>query len=126
MKRRIWIRSGSVEATAELNCTRTAQAIWEVLPLKARGNTWGDEVYFPIPVSLELENEQEVVSRGDLGYWAAGKAFCIFFGPTPISHGEEIRPASPVNVFGKILGDARIFKEIGPGVEIIVEREGHD
>lgn len=126
MKRRIRIRSGSAEATAELNDTRTAQAIWEVLPLKARGNTWGDEIYFPIPVSLELENGQEMVSKGDLGYWAAGKAFCVFFGPTPISRGEEIRPASPVNVFGKVLGDAGVFKEVGSGAEITVERESYD
>lgn len=111
-----------IEAAAELNNTRTAQAIWEALPVKARANLWGEEVYFSIPVSLELEAGQELVSAGDLGYWPEGNALCIFFGPTPISRGGEIRPASAVTVFGRITGDSSIFKQVASGTEITIER----
>ena len=119
--RKIRIKAGLIEAVAELNNTRTAQAIWEALPIKARVNLWGEEVYFSIPVSLELEVGQELVSAGDLGYWPEGNAFCIFFGPTPISRGDEIRPASAVTVFGRITGDATIFKQVASGTEITIE-----
>ena len=122
MLKRIYIKAGLIEAVAELNNTRTAQAIWEALPIKARANLWGEEVYFSIPVSLKLEVGQELVSAGDLGYWPEGNAFCIFFGPTPISRGGEIRPASAVTVFGRITGDATIFKQIVSGTEITIGR----
>ena len=120
MEKKIRIGAGAIEATAELNDTRTAQAIWEALPIKGRVNLWGEEVYFSIPLSLKLEAGQEVVSIGDLGYWPDGNAFCIFFGPTPVSQGDEIRPASPVIVFGKVIGDATIFKKVAAGTKIIV------
>ncbi len=122
MDRRIRIKAGTAQVTAELNNTKTAQAIWEALPIKSQGDRWGDEIYFSIPVSLEAENAQEVVSMGDLGYWPPGTAFCIFFGPTPMSRGEEIRPASPVNVFGKVIGDAKVLKQVTSGTEITIER----
>ena len=125
MARKIQIKASLIEAVAELNDTRTAQAIWEALPIKGRVNRWGEEVYFSIPLSLELEAGQELVSAGDLGYWPQGSAFCIFFGPTPISRGDTIRPASPVAVFGRITGDATIFGQVASGAEIIVEREGN-
>jgi uncharacterized protein len=120
MGKKIRITAGAIEATAELNNTSTAQAIWEALPVKGRGNLWGDEIYFSIPLRLELEAGQEVVSIGDLGYWPDGNAFCIFFGPTPVSQGDEIRPASPVTVFGKVIGDAMVFKKVAAGTKIIV------
>lgn len=122
MTNKIKIKTGTVEAIAELNDTKTAQTIWEALPLKAYINLWGDEIYFSIPVKLKLEDGQETVNIGDLGYWPQGPAFCIFFGPTPMSKGNEIRPASAVNIFGKVIGDARIFKQVASGVEIIIER----
>lgn len=125
MVRKIRIKAGLIEAVAELNDTRTAQAIWEALPIKARVNLWGEEVYFSIPVSLELEVGQELVSAGDLGYWPEGDAFCIFFGPTPISRGDEIRPASAVTVFSRITGDAAIFKRVASGAKITIEKEGN-
>jgi hypothetical protein len=125
MVRKIRIKAGLIEAVAELNDTRTAQAIWEALPIKARVNLWGEEVYFSIPVSLKLEVGQELVSAGDLGYWPEGNAFCIFFGPTPISRGNEIRPASAVTVFGKITGEATIFKQVASGAKVIIEKEGN-
>ena len=123
MGKRISIKAGKIEVTAELNDTKTAQAIWDALPIKSRGNRWGDEIYFSIPLKLEAENAQEVVTAGDLGYWPPGNAFCIFFGPTPMSQGEEIRPASAVNVFGKVSGDATVFKQVASGTELTIDRE---
>jgi len=120
MGKRIRITAGDIEAAAELNSTATAEAIWQSLPIKGRTHLWGDEIYFSIPLSLELEAGQELVSMGDLGYWPEGKAFCIFFGPTPVSQGNEIRPASPVTVFGKIIGDATILKKVATGTGITV------
>jgi hypothetical protein len=122
MERRIVITAGEVSATADLNNTQTAQAIWDALPIKGRANTWGDEIYFSIPVRLGLEQGQEVVEMGDLGYWPPGTAFCIFFGLTPASSGDEIRPASPVTVLGRILGDPTIFKGVASGTPILIER----
>ena len=123
MGKRISIKAGEVEATAELNDTRTAQAIWDALPIKSRGNRWGEEIYLSIPLSLEAEDAREVVALGDLGYWPPGTAFCIFFGLTPMSRGEEIRPASPVNIFGRVIGDATVFKQVASGTELTIERE---
>lgn len=122
MARKIRIKVGLIETVAELNDSRTAQAIWEALPIKGQANLWGDEIYFSIPLSLELEAGQESVNVGDLGYWPDGSAFCIFFGPTPISRGGKIRPASPVTVFGKVTSDTIVFKKVTSGTEIIVER----
>ena len=121
MNKTINIKAGDIEVVAELNETRTAQAIWDALPLKGRANTWGDEIYFSIPVRLDEEDAQEVVGMGDLGYWPTGAAFCLFFGPTPMSRGEEIRPASGVNVFGRVIGDARVLKQVASGAEVVVE-----
>jgi len=125
MAKRIRITTPSAgEVYAELSEAnpRTAQAIWDALPLEARANTWGDEIYFSIPVEQEAENPQEVVEMGDLGYWPPGSAFCIFFGPTPASRGGEIRPASPVNVFGRVQGDPKVFKKVRSGERVRIER----
>lgn len=121
MPRKISIRAGAVQATATLNDTQTADAIWEALPITARANTWGDEIYFSIPVESTSEQGQEVVEPGDLGYWPPGTAFCIFFGPTPASRGDEIRPASAVVVFGRIEGDAKVFKKVPLGARVDIE-----
>lgn len=123
MARKIRIKAGKIEAIAELNDTKTAKAIWEALPIKGHVNRWGEEIYFSIPVRLGLEAGQELVSMGDLGYWPQGSAFCIFFGPTPISQVGEIRPAGPVTVFGRVAGNASIFKQVSSGAEIAIERE---
>ena len=123
MENKIRIKAGKVEVSAELNSTKTAQAIWDALPITGRGNRWGEEIYFSIPLSLEPENAQEVVTMGDLGYWPPGTAFCIFFGPTPMSQGQEIRPASAVNVFGKVTTDAKVLKQVASGTEITIDRE---
>lgn len=121
-ERRIKISAGSVEAEAVLGDGKTAQAIWEALPLSAKAETWGDEIYFAIPLSLKAEEPKDVVELGDLGYWPPGRAFCVFFGATPVSQGGEIRPASPVNVFGRLVGDPKEFKRVRSGATVSVTR----
>lgn len=121
MARKLKISAGGVTATADLNDSRTADAIWRALPIEARASTWGDEIYFSIPVSMSEEKAKAVVDLGDIAYWPPGKAFCIFFGSTPASRGDEIRPASPVNVVGKVQGDARVFRQVPSGARIVLE-----
>jgi uncharacterized protein len=121
-ERRIRITAGGVSAEAALNASATATAVWNALPLSVPGSTWGDEIYFAIPVKVGEESPQETVELGDLAYWPPGSAFCIFFGPTPASRGQEIRPASAVNVFGRIAGDATVFKRVRAGTTIRIER----
>ncbi|MDE0823829.1 MAG: cyclophilin-like fold protein [Dehalococcoidia bacterium] len=121
MAKNIRITAGSVVVDAELNDTDTAKEIWGALPIQASGNTWGDEIYFKISVENEVENGQEVVELGDLGYWPPGSAFCLFFGPTPASQGDEIRPASEVTVIGKIKGDSTVLKSVPSGSSVLIE-----
>jgi hypothetical protein len=117
----IRISAGSVSALAELDETATAQAILDALPIAGHVSTWGDEVYFAIPVDADEEDAKAVVEFGDIAYWPPGSAFCIFFGPTPASNGSEIRPASPVNVVGRIVGDAAAFRQVIDGATVRVE-----
>ena len=121
-QKRIRISAAPVVMEAELNESQTAQQIWDVLPLGARGNIWGDEIYFSIPVDAETDNAQAVVKMGELAYWPPGTAFCIFFGPTPMSQGAEIRPASPVNVVGKLIGEPQAFKQVSDGTVVKIEK----
>ena len=121
MGKSIRITAGAVQLEARLNDTETAEAISEALPITAPANTWGDEIYFGIPVTAELEQGQEVVDLGDLGYWPPGRAFCIFFGLTPASRGEEIRPASAVTVIGKVQGDVTLLQQVKSGTLVVME-----
>ena len=122
--RRIKISAGGVTATAALQDNATADAIWAALPITARGNRWGDEIYFEIPVRLaQADDARDVLDAGELGFWPVGHAFCIFWGPTPASHGDEIRAYSPVNVLGRLEGDALAFDSVAGGTEIKIERE---
>lgn len=121
-ERRIKITAGSVKADAVLDDSTTAQAVWDALPLAIAGETWGDEIYSGIPVKAKPEAPRETVELGDLAYWPPGSAFCIFFGPTPMSRGAEIRPASAVNVFGRVVGDPKVFKKVAAGTTIRIER----
>jgi uncharacterized protein len=120
--RKIRITAGGVSVAATLNESRTAEAIWQALPLEARANRWGEEIYFSLPLVCEPESPRAVVEMGDLGYWPPGKAFCIFFGPTPASRGSEIRPASPVNVFGRVDGDPTVLRKVSSSATVRVER----
>ncbi|MFB3896868.1 MAG: cyclophilin-like fold protein [bacterium] len=120
--KKIKISAGHVFMLAELNDTKIAHLIWDALPFNGKANTWGEEIYFGINLKAENENPQEVVQLGDLGYWVPGTAFCIFFGKTPSSRKDEIRPYSPVTVFGKLIGDPKVFLNVPDGVRIVVEK----
>lgn len=120
----ITISAGSVTMGAELNDTPTAERIWEELPIVGQANTWGDEIYFQIPVNLEAADDARAeVEVGELGYWPRGEAFCIFFGRTPASTDEKPRAASPVNVVGRLLGDPTAFRKVPAGATVMLERE---
>ena len=120
---KIKIVSGNVSTIAELRNTQTAKAIFNILPVEASVNRWGDEIYFPIPINLDAEPDaKEVVNEGDVAYWPEGSCFCIFWGRTPASKGNEIMAASKVNVFGKVKGDAKIFGKVKNGDLIVLER----
>jgi len=122
MKVKIVTKSaGDVQAEiVEALNPKTAKAIMAALPIKGRANRWGDEIYFGIGVSILQENAKQDVEKGDLAYWPPGEGFCIFFGPTPASTGNKPRAASPVNVFGKVTGDAEVFKRVRSGEEITI------
>lgn len=110
---KIVIKIGDLSVNAELNDTLTAQKIVEILPFSSSFNTWGEEIYFSIPVTSELdESAKEKVGLGELGYWPTGNAFCIFFGPTPMSGPGEIVPASAVNIVGRVTDDPKKFLDV--------------
>lgn len=124
---RIVISAGNVSLEAELNESPTAVKVWEALPIDARANIWGDEIYFEIPVVAEQELDARAdVAIGDLGYWPLGSAFCIFFGPTPASRGPEPRAYSPVNILGRVLGDATRFRGVRAGTSVRLARVGSE
>lgn len=122
MPTNIKIKAGDIQVQAKLNDSATAKSIVDALPIKAKANRWGGEIYFPIPVTAQLEEDsREVLQPGELGYWPTGKALCIFFGPTPASQGDEIRAASAVNIVGKIKGDLSALPAVSNGAEVLVE-----
>ena len=119
---RIAIRIGTLSMEAELNETPTAQKIAAALPLRTAFSTWGDEIYFAIPVEAALDDSAQVsVEVGALGYWPPGKALCIFFGQTPVSQPGKIMPASAVNVIGQVLDNATALKAVMREREVVVE-----
>ena len=122
--RLIRMTAGDVTADGRLDESKTAAAIWDALPITARAQTWGDEIYFDIDIGLAAapEKPREVVDLGALAYWPPGQAFCIFFGRTPASQGDECRAASGVNVVGKVVGDPTVFKKVRSGTTIKLER----
>lgn len=120
---KIRISAGQVSATAVLKENATADSIWKALPIEASANTWGDEIYFGIPVHQEeADDATDVVEPGTLGFWPPGHAFCIFFGRTPASRGNECRAASAVNVIGQVEGDATVFKKVRGGAKVRIEK----
>jgi hypothetical protein len=121
MTRRIRIEAGEVSLTAVVDDSTTADAIWVSLPYESQANCWGDEIYITIPVQIqESENARQEMAVGELGYWPVGTAFCIFFGPTPVSVGDEPRAYSNVNPFGQIEGDATAFRAVSHGEKVTV------
>lgn len=122
--KQIRILAGSVTLLAELNEGPTAGQIWSALPIDGRANVWGDEIYFDIPVVAEQEPDARAdVAVGELGYWPVGHAFCIFFGRTPASVDDRPRAASPVNILGRVLGDATQFRAVRSGEQVRITRE---
>ena len=120
----ITISVNDIRLEAELGTSATAVKILEALPFEGTVNTWGDEIYFTIPVAVQQEPDARAeVEIGELAYWPMGKAFCIFFGPTPVSRDDKPRAYSPVNVFGRVLGDATALKGITNGARIRVNRK---
>ncbi len=118
----IRITIGELNVTAELDDSPTARKILESLPIEGSANVWGEEIYFDIPVHIdEAPDAVTEVPVGTLAYWPMGPAFCIFFGPTPVSTGSEPRAYSPVNVFGRITGDTESLKTVRDGAPIRVE-----
>ena len=93
---------GEKEITGILNTGQTSQIIYSVLPVEEMVHLWGKEVYFYVPIKIPLENGSDTVEIGDIAYWPDGPAICIFFGPTPISKENEIKPYSSVSIIGKI------------------------
>ena len=122
---RVTISIEGISVTAELFETPTAKLILESLPLEGKVSTWGDEIYFMIPLEAGLEPESRAdVEVGELGYWPSGPAFCIFFGPTPMSTSEKPRAASAVNVFGRVLDDCAQLRTVPSGAKILVAKSG--
>jgi hypothetical protein len=125
--KKIVISCGDLSVNAELNTSPTAVKIWDALPIEGMANTWGDEIYFGISVVAEGESDARAdVAVGELGYWPPGRAFCIFFGPTPTSTGDEPRAASPVNIIGMVTEDATQFKSVRDGEIVSISKAGDE
>lgn len=121
--RQLKMTIGNVLIRAELRDTPTAAALYEAAPFEAVASTWGDEVYFRVPVSLAREADaRAVVEPGELAFWPDGDAIAIGFGRTPISRGDECRLASPCNIWGKALDDVKALDAVRAGAAIKVER----
>jgi hypothetical protein len=127
LKVRVRIKSKSIgEVLAELTdeySPKTFNEVVKALPIEGVASIWGSEIYFPIPVFVDEENSFEVVEKGAIAYWPPGNSLCIFWGPTPASkHRDEIRPASPVNVVGRVLGDPEVFSKVRFREKIVIEK----
>ena len=113
----------NIQTEVELYKTACAEALYEAAPFEATVHLWGKEIYFETPVIFELdETAKETVAEGDVGYWPSGKALCLFFGPTPISAPGEIRPASAVNVVGKVISPLEDLLKVSEGTMVRVEK----
>jgi len=119
---KIWSEEvGNISAEVSSENPKTTEIVVNALPMNARANRWGDEIYFSTPVNAKEENGRVEVEVGSVAYWPPGKAVCIFFGRTPASVGSAPRAASAVNVFAKIVGDSAVFKKVRDGDEIKLE-----
>jgi hypothetical protein len=120
--RRIRMEIGPASLTAVLRDTPTADAIWDALPFSSNARTWGEEVYFPTPLSLDHEADaREVVEAGEIAFWVEGDSIAIGFGRTPVSRGDEIRLAAPVNIWADAEEDVSNLASVSPGDPITLE-----
>ncbi len=120
---RIRFEFDALALEADLLDTPTAQAIAAALPIMASAMTWGEEVYFEIPVKVAREKDaRAVVTPGEVAYWPDGHCIALGFGRTPISQGNECRLASPCNIFGKIDGDAKLLAKVRAGTSVCVTK----
>ena len=124
MATKIVICAGAITLSGELNDGRVAGEIAAKLPIEAKAQTWGDEIYFPIPLKTKIDKPVRKVAKGDLGYWPDGACFCIFFGPTPMSRGDDIIPASAVEVIGRFEGDMAALKKVRDREKVSIEGRG--
>jgi len=123
MPETVVIKAGDEVVEAQLNDGTTARAILDALVIQGNAQRWGGEIYFSIPVSCEIEDDsRDVLDAGELAYWPPGRAFCIFFGPTPASQGDEIRAASAVNIVGRLKGDFSALWDVPDGASVSIEQ----
>jgi hypothetical protein len=122
MVKLVRLRTREHEFQIELNDSDTAHALWLALPIEAYANLWGEEIYFEIPVKMRLENGRKEMEVGEVAYWPAGQAFCIFFGRTPVSTGAKPVAYSEVTPLGKVIGDPQKLEAIGDRTKIVLEQ----
>jgi len=120
MANRILIQAGDVKLAAELNDSETARAVWEKLPIQGAVNTWGEEIYFSIPVSADPSDTTTDLNVGTIAFWPPGNAFCIFFGITPASTSDKPAPASAVAILGKVIDDTEPLKAVRDGEKVVL------
>lgn len=117
----IKIISGNICINATLRDTPTARAIAAALPIQSRAQTWGEEVYFSVPVSADLEQDaKDVIMAGELAFWTEGDCIAIGYGRTPISQGDEIRLAARTNIWADAIDDVKQLSAVHAGDEITV------
>lgn len=117
------LKMGETVLDVELLDTPTATALYDAAPFPSIAQTWGDEVYFDTPVAPGTEPDaRDVLEPGEIGFWLAGNCIAIPFGPTPVSRGDELRLASPANIWGRAVGDVKICRAVSPNDPVLVER----
>jgi hypothetical protein len=118
----IILKIGEIRLFAELNNSPSAEKLKLLLPLEFSMSRWGDEYYGDCGIEMELSQDaRDVMEVGELAVWPNGKALCIFFGPTPVSKGNEPRAVSPVNPVGKLIGDKEVLKKLGSSIHVRIE-----
>lgn len=114
---------GALTLDAEFKPTRTAKAIYDLLPIETDMNVWGEEFYFKIPFVKDYKETATLkVAVGDIAYWGNGQAVAIFFGRTPVSTGPDPAPADRVNLIGRIKGDATVLRTVMGATKITIQR----